>query len=51
MNDSGCVIKTTIWTETVDESFRAASNIRLRIIREFTKERIEIPYPHVSIAR
>ena len=51
MNDSGCTIKTTIWTETVDESFRAASNIRLRIIRKFAKEQIEIPYPHVSITR
>lgn len=51
MNDSGCTIKTTIWTETVDESFRAASNIRLRIIRDFAKEQIVIPYPHMTITK
>ena len=49
MNDSGCTVKTTIWTETVDESFRAASNIRLRIIRDFSGAGIEIPYPHVTV--
>ena len=49
MNDSGCTVKTTIWTETVDESFRVASNIRLRIIRDFSGAGIEIPYPHVTV--
>lgn len=51
MNDSSCTIKTTIWTETVDESFRAASNIRLRIIQDFAKEGIVIPYPHVTVTK
>lgn len=49
MNDSGVTIKTTIWTSTVDESFRAASNIRLAIIQTFQKEGIEIPYPHITV--
>ena len=51
MNDSSCTIKTTIWTETVDESFLAASNIRLRIIEDFAKENIVIPYPHVTVTK
>lgn len=51
LNDSGVTIKTTIWTKTVDESFRTASNIRRNIIKEFAKDGIEIPYPHVTITK
>ena len=51
LNDSGVTIKTTIWTKTVDESFKTASNIRRNIIKEFAKDGIEIPYPHVTITK
>lgn len=51
LNDSGVTIKTTIWTKTVDESFRTASNIRRNIIKEFAKDGIEIPYPHVTVKK
>lgn len=50
MNASGVTIKTTIWTRTVDESFKTASNIRKNIIKRFSNENIEIPYPHITLA-
>lgn len=51
MADSSIILKTTVWTHTVDDSFAASSNIKIRIIEEFRKAGIQIPYPHVSVVQ
>lgn len=40
--EEGIVIKGTVWTKTVDENFKACSNIRREILKRFKEENIEI---------
>ena len=46
---NGMLLKTTIWTNTLDESFQACSEIRIALIEEFRKAQINIPYQTVTI--
>lgn len=46
---NGMILKTTIWTNTLDESFQACSEIRIALIEEFRKAQINIPYQTVTI--
>ena len=46
---NGMILKTTIWTNTLDESFQACSEIRIALIEEFRKAQINITYQTVTI--
>lgn len=46
---NGIILKTTIWTKTLDESFQACSEIRIALIEEFRKAQIDIPYQTLTI--
>ncbi len=46
---NGIILKTTIWTKTLDESFQACSEIRIALIEEFRKAQINIPYQTLTI--
>lgn len=45
----GVILKTTVWTKTLDDNFQACSDIRIQIIDEFTKNGILIPYQTYTI--
>ncbi len=47
---NGVVLKTIIWTKNLNDSFRACSDIRIALVREFSKSGIEIPYQTVTIS-
>lgn len=46
---NGVILKTTIWTENLNDSFKACSDIRIALIEEFRKSGIEIPYQTVTV--
>ncbi len=46
---NGMILKTTVWTGHLDDSFRACSDIRAELVKEFLKNDIEIPYQTVTI--
>ncbi len=46
---SGVVLKSTIWTENLDNNFQACSDIRTQLVEEFAKNGIEIPYETYTI--
>ncbi len=46
---NGMILKTTVWTSNLDDSFRACSDIRATLVKEFLKNDIEIPYQTVTI--
>lgn len=46
---NGIILKTTIWTENLNDSFKACSDIRIALIEEFRKNSIEIPYQTVTV--
>ncbi len=46
---NGIILKTTIWTKNLDDSFQACSEIRVALIEEFKKEDIRIPYQTVTV--
>ena len=48
---SGVIIKTTVWTKTLDENFIACSDIREGILKEFKKKGIVIPYTTITISK
>ncbi len=47
---NGVILKTIIWTRNLNDSFRACSDIRVALVREFGKCGIEIPYQTVTIS-
>ena len=47
---NGVTLKTIIWTQNLNDSFRACSDIRVSLVREFGKCGIEIPYQTVTIS-
>lgn len=49
--DSSLILKTAVWTKDVDDSFVAIGNIKLRLVEEFRKEGISIPYPHIHLVQ
>ncbi|MDE6844588.1 MAG: mechanosensitive ion channel family protein [Lachnospiraceae bacterium] len=46
---NGVILKTTIWTENLNDSFKACSDIRITLIEEFQKSGIGIPYQTVTV--
>lgn len=51
LSTNGVVLKTTIWTNTLDDNFQACSNIRRKLLEEFEKENIKIPFNTYSIIK
>lgn len=49
LTDNGVKLKTTIWTRTLDDNFRACSDLRRQILKEFGKNGIKIPYNTITI--
>lgn len=47
---SGVILKTTVWTLTVDDNFNACNDIRMSILKEFKVNRIKIPYNTITIS-
>lgn len=47
--ESGICLRGSVWTENIDVNFRVCSEIRENIINKFRENKIEIPYPHISI--
>ncbi len=46
---NGVIIKTIVWTLNLDDSFRACSDIRIALVKEFKRNDIEIPYQTVTV--
>lgn len=47
---NGIIIKTTVWTKTLDDNFLACSDIRREILKQFRENDIVIPYTTVTIS-
>ncbi len=46
---SGVALRARVWTKTVNDNFRACSDIRIALLKRFREEGIEIPYTKVKI--
>ena len=44
---SGIALRARVWTKTVDDNFKACSDIRMEILKRFRREGIEIPYTKI----
>ncbi len=47
---NGIVLKTTVWTQNLDDSFQACSDIRVALVKGFREAGITIPYQTVTIS-
>lgn len=47
---NGVILKTIIWTRNLNDSFKACSDIRVALVREFNENGIKIPYQTVTIS-
>ncbi len=45
----GVILKTTVWTKNLNDSFQACSEIRLALVQEYLNQGIEIPYQTVTV--
>ena len=45
----GVILKTTVWTKNLNDSFQACSEIRLALVQEYLNHGIEIPYQAVTV--
>ena len=46
---SGVALRARVWTKTVDDNFKACSDIRIELLKRFREEGIEIPYTKVDV--
>ena len=46
---SGIALRARVWTKTVDDNFRACSDIRIELLKQFRNAGIEIPYTKIKI--
>ena len=46
---SGIALRARVWTKTVDDNFKACSDIRIELLRQFQRAGIEIPYTKIKI--
>ena len=46
---SGIALRARVWTKTVDDNFKACSDIRIELLKQFRKAGIEIPYTKINI--
>ncbi|MCR4891440.1 MAG: mechanosensitive ion channel family protein [Lachnospiraceae bacterium] len=49
MTENGVVLKTTIWTRTLDENFQVCSRIRRSLLQRFREAGVVIPYQTVTV--
>ena len=49
VTDNGLMLKFTVWTSTIDESYITCSNLREGIVQEFLKQGIVIPYQTITV--
>ncbi len=45
----GVILKTTVWTKNLNDSFQACSEIRLALVQEYLNHGLEIPYQTVTV--
>ncbi len=45
----GVILKTTVWTKNLNDSFQACSEIRLALVQEYLNHGIEVPYQTVTV--
>ena len=46
---SGIALRARVWTKTVDDNFKACSDIRIELLKQFRKAGIEIPYTKIKM--
>ena len=46
---SGIALRARVWTKTVDDNFKACSDIRIELLKQFRRAGIEIPYTKIKI--
>ena len=46
---NGMVLKTSVWTKTLDDNFKACSDLRMSLVKEFSESDITIPYQTITI--
>ena len=46
---SGIALRARVWTKTVDDNFKACSDIRIELLRQFRNAGIEIPYTKIKL--
>lgn len=51
LGDYAVQLRGSMWTNTVEESFEACSDVRLQIISEFRKNNILIPHEKIEITK
>jgi small-conductance mechanosensitive channel len=49
ISPNGVVFKFTVWTNSVDENFRACSELREKIIKAFNEHHVIIPYQTIDL--
>lgn len=49
ITQNGMVLKFTVWTKSIDDSYVACSHLREKIVQEFLKEGIKIPYQTITV--
>lgn len=48
---NGVVLKTVVWAANLDNNFRACSEIRIALVKEFAENKITIPYNTISLTK
>ena len=46
---SGIALRARVWTKTVDDNFKACSDIRIELLKQFQRAGIEIPYTKIKL--
>lgn len=49
LNDNGLLLKTTVWTKTLGDNFKACSDIRIQVLKAYKEAGITIPYNTIII--
>ena len=49
LGDDGIILKSTVWTQNIDDNFAACSDIRRLIKQHFDAAGIQIPYRHLQV--
>ena len=49
LGESSVGLRASMWTRTIDENFRACSDVRVRLMEAFRKNGIEIPYNRLVV--
>ena len=47
---SGIALRINVWTASIEDNFKACSDIRVALVKRFAEEGIEIPYPHLDVS-